>query len=571
MADTSIAKTELQVAILEDSLQTKISNLNFDTLSETGTLLADLHNEGSQDIIAYFETLAWDKLSDRDRRRAARVLEAFAASVQDSSERITPFFHAMHCRASKVHVDNGFQAWIAANRSQISEVATLIKDREQDSPFLGSLLYAWREVAPVDALNAAIVFSQDKRPAIKRQAIFALGVFKYADDKEAALAEKRLADLLSSDSVEEQCTAISAIARMIEKQDKKSARLVAELEKAADQPNAEIRHQLIAGLIHHRDVYPPPLRDKVFSLMKTVQSDCGETLNLIDLALYNMDIDTDRDTVFETLTAILSQKTGAPSLKTFDSLVHKIETTAHEVIGWYATHWLLDGQYEICNQLNSLFPPLDKSVYNFRLDAFGLSDAEVIYLAHKIYVYLMFSHGPAISLLCACLMSLKLKERKLLEEDIASFWLHNYPSDLNLFDAACKAHPCKGLKASIERMRRQVDAYEKPLRSLPSNPALLPSTMDRRIQAEIAHERSKEISRIAGESSPLASLFHKSTLLYGRSSVTYIYPSGSDEPVRQVIPLQSYQTSSELPRMDILYPARLNYLFYRFRRESWPE
>ena len=132
MADTSISKTELQIAILEDSLPTKISDLNFDTLSETGTLLADVHNEGSQDIIAYFETLAWDKLSNRDRVRMARVLEAFAASVQDKSERIIPFFHAMHSRESNknaYHVEKGFEAWIAASRSQISDVARSARRR----------------------------------------------------------------------------------------------------------------------------------------------------------------------------------------------------------------------------------------------------------------------------------------------------------------------------------------------------------------------------------------------------------------------------------------------------------
>lgn len=574
MADVSIAKADLQVSISNGSFAAEIPDLEFGTLKNIGALLASLHNEGSQDIITYFEKLDWDKLPDRNRTRMAHVLEGFSASVKDTSERITPFFHVMHKSVSNhntYHVDKGFESWVSANPSQISEVVTLIEDGNQDSPFVGITLHIWRAVAPIDALNATIVFSQDKRPAIKRQAVFALGDFKYADEREAALAERRLVELLSSDNIDDQRVAIAAIGRMLEKQVDKSARLVAELEKAANQPSAEVRHELIAGVAYHRDAYPPLLRDKVLALMKTVQSNNGGTLDLIDHALYNMDIEKDRDTVFETLTAILGQETGAPVLKAFDSLVYKIEAAADGLAGWYAVSWLLDGWYKICNQLSSLFPPLDRSVYDFDLSAFELTAPDIFYLTRKIFAYLMFSHGPAVSLLCACLMSLDLKKRKLLEREIAAFWLRNYPSDLELFDAAYNTHPRDGLKPSIERMRRHVNSYAKPLHALPNNPALRPSTMERRTQAEISHERNKEIGRAAEQSSLLSSLFHKSTLLYGRSSIAYIYPGGSDEPIRQVIPMQNFQTSAALPHMDILYPTRLQYLIYRFRSEGRPE
>jgi hypothetical protein len=574
MADISITKAELRASISDGSFPAKIPDLEFNTLKNIGALMADLHNEGSQDIVSYFEKLDWDTLSNRDQTRMAHVIEGFATSVKDTSERIIPFFHIMHARVSShnaYHVDKGFESWMSANRSQISEVVVLIKCGNQDSPFLGKMLHIWREAVPVDALNAAIAFSQDKRPDIKRQAILALSAFNCADEEEAVLVETRLVELASSSIVDDQRVAIAAMGRMLEKQYNKSTRLVAALEKAADQPSAEIRHELIASITYARDAYPLPLRDKVLALMKTVQSDCGETLNLIDLALYNMDTDKDREAIFETLTAILGQETGAPALKAFDSLVHKVGAGADELAGWYAARWLLDGRYRICSQLNSFFPPLDKSVYDFGLNALSLSNADIFYLARKIFVYLMFSHGPAVSLMCACLASLDLKERKLLERDIVAFWLRNYPSDLDLFEAAYNAYPRNGLKASIGRMRQQVNAYEKPLRALPSNPALRPSTMERRTQAEISHERNREISRAAEESSLFASLFHKSTLLYGRSSITYIYPTGSDEPIRQVIPMQSFSTSSALPRMDILYPTRLNYLLYQFRREKRPE
>lgn len=288
------------------------------------------------------------------------------------------------------------------------------------------------------------------------------------------------------------------------------------------------------------------------------------------MALYKMDLGEDRETIFDTLTALLTQETDAPSLEVFDSLTHKIVTADHSLLCWYATRWLLDGDIGICRQLSALFPPLNRSPYDFDLSSFNLTPAEVFYLARKIYVYLMFNHGAGVSLLIACLMELKLELRKQLEADIASFWLCNFPGDIEIFKAAIEAAPRKGLKVSVTRLRAHIDTYEKPLQTLPENPALRPSTMERRIQAELARERGRDVGRMAMKKSILGDLVHTSHLLYGRTSVTYVYRGEGEEPIRQVMPMQSFQTSAPLPKMDVLFPTRLNYLLYRFRREKRP-
>ncbi|MBZ9859082.1 HEAT repeat domain-containing protein [Mesorhizobium sp. CA12] len=573
MSDHPITIAQLKQAVSNGSLWPTVSALSFDSLRGVGTVLADMHNDNTFDGISYFEALPIAEFSSRDRTRIAHVIEGFLSKIRDTTERVVSLVHTLGDRASDnlaYQIGQGFEAWVAANPAQIHQAANIITETDRDSEFLGTVLQAWRAKAPSEALNAAISLSKSKWPSIRRQATHMLGAFEYSDGDET-LAAERLADLISSDDPQNQRAAAFAIIRLLERQTDKSAELVAKLEEVADRSNENVRNELIAGLAYHRAAFPPLLKEKVLALMKAVQSDDARTLDLIDAALYSMDIDKDRHLVFETLTAILSQAEAAPPLKKFDSLVHKIQTSAGDAHGWYVTHWLLGGEYQICSQLDAFFPPLDKSIYDFQLDEFSLSDAEIFYLAHKIYAYLMFDHGPAVSLLSACLSSLKLHKRKLLEKDIASFWLRNYPTDLDLFDKVNSAYPGKGLKPSIERMKQQVGSYQTPLRALPPNRAMQPSTLERRVQTEIAHERSKQIGRIAEENSIFAGLFHKSTLLYGRSSVVYIYPDSSGEPIRQVMQLQSVETSSALPRMDILYPARLNYLIYRLRIEERPE
>ncbi|RUW52219.1 HEAT repeat domain-containing protein [Mesorhizobium sp. M1A.F.Ca.ET.072.01.1.1] len=451
MSDHPITIAQLKQAVSDGSLWPTVSALSFDSLTRVGTVLADMHNDNTFDGISYFEALPVAEFSNRDRSRIAHVIEGFLSKIRDTTERVVSLVHSLGDSASDnlaYHIGQGFEAWLAANSAQIHQVANIITETDRDSEFLGTVLQAWRATAPSEALNAAISLSKSKWPAIRRQATYMLGAFEYSEGNET-LAVERLSDLVSSDDPQNQRAAAFAIIRLLERQTDKSAQLIAKLEEAADRSNENVRDELIAGLAYHRGAFPPPLRTKVLTLMKTVQSDHARTLDLVDAALCSMDIDRERHLVFETLTAILSQEKGAPPLKKFDSLVHKIQTSAGDAHGWYVTHWLLGGEYRICSQLDAFFPPSDKSIYDFQLDGFRLSDTEIFYFAHKIYAYLMFNHGPAVSLLSACLASLKQERRKLLEKDITSFWLRNYPTDLDLFNKVSDAYPNKGSKPRL--------------------------------------------------------------------------------------------------------------------------
>jgi len=119
-------------------------------------------------------------------------------------------------------------------------------------------------------------------------------------------------------------------------------------------------------------------------------------------------------------------------------------------------------------------------------------------------------------------------------------------------------------------MRSTVEAYEGALREMAPNRALMPSSSERRVQAERKRDRDTEIRRAAKENSIFGSMVHTSTILYGRSSVTYMYPGDGQDPVRQIMPLGRYEISVPNPQMDVLCPTRLNFRLFRFRQERRP-
>ena len=570
-------KDELKRAIAEaatnGALVAFFAELDFKSLKDAGRVLAELHNEGAHDAVDFFDSVDWQALSSRDRTRVAMVLESCGGELKDEPKRLLSFFHRVAAalkQQNKYHIDNAFESWAARNDASLPEISALIAKSYEGSRFLSTLVHAWRKTDPARALSATLAFSSDARPGVQRDAIFALGVFTYVDMDEAAPAIARLSALLQSAPGEARLMAIAASARLLGAQDTPIGELVNRLEELSVAPAPDTRHALIAGHVYNRSAYPEKLRRPVFELMKTVTAERPDTLDRIDSALSFMDLDADRETVFEIITAILTSETSAPSLQFFDSLTHRLENADHSVLCWYVTRWLLDSEHVICSQLGDLFPPLGRDAYSFELSAFDLKPEEVFFLARKVYAYLFFAHGGAVSMLSACLMALKLSHRKSLEADINGFWLKNFPADIEIFDAVVEKAPQKGLKASVARMRARLNAYNAPLNDLPMNPALRPSTMERRVQTEFARERARQVNRIAQEKSILSAVATTSTLLYGRTSVTYIYPGDGEEPIRQIIPMTKFETSTPIPRMDVLYPSRLNYFLYQFRKAKRP-
>lgn len=564
---------ELAAALERDDLLTAVAKLPLDRLKEVGAILAGMHADETPDVLGFFGRLSWATMEHRDQMRFSYLVSGFITETSESPQKLVRFLHVLRSAtgdANLYQLQDAFEHWLARQRSQYREILQIIQDGAWDSPFVGSVLQSWRQHAPSDALDATLGLCEDTRPGVRRQAIYALGSFVDSEDRVRKLAAHRLASLMDGPDSEEKRVAVLSATNMVAKPDGMLPDVTEALEKVAEAPSVEIRKELILSLVRNQDTYPAALRSKVFELMKSVRKDDVEAVNLIDMVLYNMDLESDPAAFADLLTTILGQSDGAPSLKSFDSAVQAIRSARHETLGRLVIRWLLEGEHEICSQIGDLFPPLDSSVYQFSFADFNLSVAEVFYLSRKVFGYMNFMHGPAVSLLYACLSALAEKMRKAMENEIVSFWLRNYPDDIEVFKAVFAAYPCDGIDKSIQRLEKGVVAYERALERLPSNPALLPSARERRIQSEIRSQQNRDIVKDARKTSILESMFHTKTILYGRSSITHVYRGQGSEPVRQVVTFSSFEHSAALPRMSVLQPAIFDRMLFDFRRERPP-
>jgi len=567
---TTSISDQIYEAVQSGNFQSLVTSSDQADLTLLGEALADLHTSGSIELFEFLRRIDWVALEAKYKTRWNVAIEVAVGQVRSDPKTTICWFHDIldGARQADVHLlFKSFEKWTETNADCLAEVRDVIAACERDSELVHAFLANWAKHNAAAALETALDWSQSAETQTRHQAIISLSAIVRAGGDADAIY-RTLINLMEKGSEVDQVSAVTAANRILGNSSEPLQPLVGALELLAQNPSQSVRHQLIDGLARSGG-YPQSLKEKVYGLFPA-SNEAPNTLGLIDLALSELDLNSDFQLVCELTTSLLLQDGEDPTkLEDLDIFVGKLQSAPAAVVCRYLVHWLLAGDQVICSQLNDIFPPIDKSVYAFDLPSSELSVADVFYLTRKIYAYLFFCHGPAVSLLTTCLMALPLEDRKRLEIDIASFWLRNFPGDLELFEQYAKIHPTRGLKASIERMSNAVDAYREPLQQLKLNKAFHPSPLERRVQAEVRREQDAEASKMMKEKSVFMSIFPTSTLLYGRAAISRIVDSGGSSS-RQVISMKSFETSTALPRMDVLYPARLSYLMFRFRNEKRP-
>lgn len=564
---------EFEEAVKTGKLPTLVENVNFDEFDNLGTVVSVLHNEGSHDFLETVREIDWQEQNPGMGIRWIRLFASALPTIKEGPLKVVGLCHQLLADVGQgrgYEVCAAFEKWASNNPSDIDETYSAVVSAEPDSLLVYPTLNAWRLTNDTAALAAALVVTHESRSELRRQAIQALGYYDLPTLKKNEDAIRRLLELATSEQEDNRFHAIGSIISILENCASKPDELEEALEAAADNSSPRVLTLLVSRMSAKKSAYSPALKARLFELMSEALPDDHELIDNIDHVFMSMDVEKDREIIFKIVTKILSRSANRAEFKVFDSLLYKLSSSSHQTLLWYCVRWLLTGERNICEGVADCFPPLSDAVYDFDLEPLGLSDEEIRYLCRKVFAYLMFCHGAAVSILTAAIIALKPTQRRALETEVAGFWLRNYPEDLTLIDKAAKTKKSRILTTSLGRMRKAHSAYDAPLDGLPRNLALRPSTSQFQVQMELGRERNKTIAKSAKQGSIFAGLFTESTLLYGRSSVTYMYVDKDSDPVRQEIPLQSFETSSALPRMDVLYPARLQYLLYKFRSEKRP-
>ena len=569
--DTLLAANQAGT-LLETLAATPYSNIK-----AVANTVSSLHNCDQINILAACDSLQLNHASDQSffsfRNIFCKALPQIDSSVEAMEAACRNIFErAGHDQIAGMVYDN-LTDWFRQSPARVDDGLTLIRQEiDTDRRLVRPVLLAG--ASHDAAMYSEVAFNLSNQPQmhIRRDAIWALGrIVPTENEHFLARAISRLDEVIEAhDSDNDTAYAVDAVLHLLHRTDGTIIQAVEPLFlKACREPTSATCYELALGLQRYEKIYSQTMIDATFSaLQHTDKQDIG-TIKIIDLILYQWDLDGDRQRILRFLINLFGHPDDAIKLDALHNFRHKLGNEQGAVLGWYVVSLLLTGIPKLCLAAHQLLP-YNKTHDGLDVDLspFSLKSPWVLYLSRKILGYCIVNKESASALLLSCLRAVSDADRVELENLVRDYFLMNYLTAINWFEAALS--PNDPAQQSVQRLSQSMNSYFNELDQMGTCSAFRPSERERQLESYRLGDFARVIQKKAEEGSIISSLVHKSILLYGTASIAYIYRSDHDGPDRQEISLKTFEHAAELPRMEAIDPVGLHFAIYKFRLEPPP-
>ena len=569
----------------QDILEAKDGRVFLETLAATphrqretaAHMLSELHNRGEIDFLAYCEPPLLAAVSDHLFFAIQRVFCDTLPHIDCSAEAAARACDHIFARAGNDGtaglVYSSLTQWFRQIPARADEGLALVRhDPESQRQLVRPVLLAGTTHDADRYVEEAFNLSSDARSPVRLDALLALAQIVPAEDAAVLTRTFDHLDQVVQAPVSDHDTAIvvEAAVTLLHRSDGRSAPAVEPLlQKACRHRTTETRFALANGLLFHRNHFTEAMIDATLSALAYTDKHDIHTNGVIDSILHQWELDADRTRVLGFLANLLTQKDEPLDLETLSSFRHRLRDQPGDVLGWYLVSLLLTGDCALCAAAGHLLP-LKEAPRGLDIDLapFSLTPPRLLYLARKILGYCILNKESAAALLLSCLRTVTDQDRAKLEELVFRHFCLNYLTAIDWFESAISDHD--RAKQSVNRLSSKLREYVVELERQGTCAAFEPSDRERRLQGYREADFQRRVHKKAEQGSLLWSLAAKATILYGTSSIAYVYTDADSEPHRQEVAMRSFEYLLEFPRLEAIDPVGFQYHIRVFRSESPP-
>lgn len=540
--------------------------------------LASLHNKGTIDLVSAFSNLGNPStqgpdffLTRRVFEQALKHLEADTAAVMRCVWNL--YSRAGHDLAAGTILDD-FVEFCSRKASRPKEALHAIESAPGElDGMLTSVLVAGTRIDREYFIAETLRLAEHLHLAIRRNAIFAIALISWPDnytfDGVLGVLEKCLyAD--DEDSIS--AVVLRAACAIAKKGGAFYAHAVDIISRSIDKGGDITRHSASQIISSSNNGLPLEAMNLLIHGLNSVNADNKGTIDNIDFGIYHMLKKGEADIAIDFLGRLLSSNPGTLTIDSFDSAKYEILKN-NEALSKCMTRWFLTGNRALCHGVRQMIEGVHGEPVCIDADTDELkpvTSERIIFVARKAIGYLFMKPVTAASIVVSLLKLADKDAGVYLSQLLFDPLLKNYPGATQEFlRQAAKAAPRKS-QMGITKALRALDAYLGELREMPDLAALHPPQAHREMYLRRMNAAMSESMKAAEKESVFLSLVSKSTLLYGRKSITYVYGAGV-EPRRHEIPMTAHSVEMEFPRMDTLDPFELDYMLRVFRAERFKE
>jgi len=540
--------------------------------------LAALHNEGLIDVVAAFEDLKNKSVNGPDFFLTRHVFETALPHLN------APVSSVMRC-VLRLYKDagqdmaagtilDGFIGFCAKDPSRPPEA---LKEIEANPDALVDMLpatiAAGSQIDNPHYLAQVIRLSQSPDIELRMRAVFSMAKLKWP--KGMTVPESAFAALEESAARETDdqilASGVKSAFALLEQDKAQESRVAALIASALPKGSEYTLHAASALFGFHTDDLSPALLDLLLTHLKRVNPEHKGILDNIDYGLSHLLKKGEQEKAIRFVEELLLAYPGKLTLKAFDSAARDIRENG-ALISKVLTRWFLHGERALCEAVEEIAGTHHGGDLHIEIDPAELKPldlVQVMFIARKATGYFFMKPVTAASVVIS-LMRLAPNDDVLHElgKLLLNPLLMNYPGSMRQYVAGQVGHESGKVKETIDKALASFEGYLEVLRSIPKLPALHPTEAQQESYRRHMSDSMAKSMRAAEKKSVFFGLFARSTLLYGRKSINYIY-RGDGQPKRMEMPLKSHSVEMEFPRMDNLDPYGVDYMLRVFRLERF--
>lgn len=538
--------------------------------------LARLHNDGRIDLVAAFSALR--NQNDQDinffttRRMFEKALPQLDANVAD----IIPCENILYGEARSDGMAGtiltAFIEYCANDPARPGEALSVIDQQDDLGRLLPSALIAGSRTDFDTFLAKTLEYTESEVLQKKLQAVYAIGRLAWTGERKVPEPAYERLDVLTEIEPADHIlgNVISSAYALIANADSDQGRLVTVIDKALEKGGDMSIHAASSIFGFETKDVSDALMDTLFPHLLHVNPKNKGTIDNIAFGIDHLLRSGATSKAIEVIEGIFLRNPGELSIAAFDSARGTI-LTSNDLLRRVVTRWLLNGAPVLGKAVHDMIQGVGGSPIKLEVDRDELdplTPVTCIFVARKAIGYLFHAPISAASILIS-LMKLAPDKGTLdaLTELLFDPLLMNYTGEALEYVREQSTGSPKKVKAAMKAAIDAVETYLDDLRSIDILPELHPSVAHReayyRVHSRVMAESYKE----AEKQSVFLNLIHKSILLYGRKSVTYVWgPDGSHRRIET--PLQSHSVQFETPRGEQLDPFGTDLLLRTFRMEQ---
>jgi hypothetical protein len=454
------------------------------------------------------------------------------------------------------NLPNGaFRTWCQHNPSK---GASVIQDAQTGDAL--AKRFATFALQAANDIDSAIKFVKTYDDDRRLSGMAALAGMSFADPASAQRAVKVLEPYVAERSDDHVRVNALLAAFDVLKQHEDAVAAHRLIKSGIKEPGPELLHGLARIVwLHHKMLDSHTLRDALTAL-EAVNPDHLGTVQQIDIGLRQLLGTRDEPLVLDFLTAKLQD----PKLKidNFPVIAHDLTKGDEERLYKLIVRWFLSGSIALCDNVSDLVGIDKNRAFDTTVQPLGLTAAQQIFLCHKAIGFLFTK--PVIC--CSIIVSVLRAENPDVEGHVADLlfdpMLLNYGGEAKDYLKSIPA--TDATHGAIQKALAKDEAFYARVEAAGTIKDLHPSDYQRDVEHQRTYDSMRQIHKAAMTKSVLMNLVHRSTILYGKRSLTFA--EDTDGKRRAVeMDLKPFSTSWELPRHEILDPVGLDYMIRVFR------